>query len=1143
MLDCKDRCALVVDASSVLRHGVAMRLKWIGIYLALSPMPSLAQATWDKYKCQINGQESVCVESRRRDFVVISGGSVGGNFTGTSLDSLRESYEEQAKASAYGNLPRDVWWWCADVGWQPQNSPFPAVSKEQQLGGGTAITEKRNWALEYVGGTTGYGCTVTQPGTWNAEDAVVWSRHTYYPECPDQSWTYVGPEDVRAGPGQCYQNCPVGTIWSPEANACKPVRIKVDQPPPTCGHGNPIYPLTGSKTEDQLLLALGVGKEPVAIRYDTRSAIRYVDDKVYPVPAPPPSFGRLWASSLHKSLTLEKSTNGSGLDLTAIAARGLGMSTTFLGSTNGCAPWKRTEADKLFGYAYSLLYRDARGLALETYPTSGSLSIAKRSYASGGNLSYTYDNSGLLTSVSDHFGRTVSFEYESTVAGTHIRSVVDPAGQRTNVGYGSTGNITEITWPDNTVRRYVYENPDYPWALTGIIDENNKRIGTYGYDSAGIATSTERAGGTLRYSTTYGQSPRRTVNEYYDSTNDVVWHEHKWILPTSMVLSTPNGDASAIDAVVVDGTPRVTARSQPAGSGCSASISSQSYDVNGNISRRDDFNGSRTCYAYDLTRNLEIARVEGLPNTVECDSVTAPNAVLPLGSRKISTTWHPDWPLVTRQAEPGKVTTFVYNGQVDPLNNVGSCAPSNALLPDKKPIAVLCKKIEQATIDPSGGRGFVLAGVQPANPDPYFANVSLLLHMDTDDGRVSFADSSSRTKPLSSVVSPLVLDESNAQFGSAGANFTGGYLQYPASPDFDMGGGDFTVEAWVRFNSASVGSRSLLFGQADSGGGNTTFAVSKSTSEVMTMLLVTNAGTFAVTGTNKVSPNVWYHLALVRSGNTLTLYRNGAVDLLGSVSGVIPTRTSKFGVGAVGQYAGVYGGSSGARMMGWIDEFRVTKGVARYTAPFAPPSLPFASSEEGSAGTPSAKDSTVTARSWTYTYNEFGQILTARGPRTDVNDTTTYTYYTDTTAEHTKGDLKTATDAVGLVTQYTKYNKYGQLLESMDPNGVVTTHTYDARQRLVATQVGEQTSTYSYDAAGQLIRVTSSDGSYVGYEYDDAHRLIAVVDSLGNRVDYTLDNAGNRIAENVKDPGGALVRQLSRSIDALGRVQQSTGRE
>ena len=75
------------------------------------------------------------------------------------------------------------------------------------------------------------------------------------------------------------------------------------------------------------------------------------------------------------------------------------------------------------------------------------------------------------------------------------------------------------------------------------------------------------------------------------------------------------------------------------------------------------------------------------------------------------------------------------------------------------------------------------------------------------------------------------------------------------------------------------------------------------------------------------------------------------------------------------------------------------------------------------------------------------------------------------------------------------------------------------------------------------LKITAPDTNWVGYEYDPAHRLVATKDSLGNRIEYTLDNAGNRTAENVKDPGGNLRRTLARSIDALGRVQQTTGRE
>ena len=101
-------------------------------------------------------------------------------------------------------------------------------------------------------------------------------------------------------------------------------------------------------------------------------------------------------------------------------------------------------------------------------------------------------------------------------------------------------------------------------------------------------------------------------------------------------------------------------------------------------------------------------------------------------------------------------------------------------------------------------------------------------------------------------------------------------------------------------------------------------------------------------------------------------------------------------------------------------------------------------------------DTTVTpntTRTWTYTYDSYGRMLTAQGPRTDVNSTTTYTYYTCTTG-YQCGEIQTITDAVGQVTTFNTYNAHGQPLTITDPNDVVTTLAYDARQRVLSRQVG-----------------------------------------------------------------------------------------
>ncbi|MDR1995309.1 MAG: DUF6531 domain-containing protein [Azonexus sp.] len=189
-----------------------------------------------------------------------------------------------------------------------------------------------------------------------------------------------------------------------------------------------------------------------------------------------------------------------------------------------------------------------------------------------------------------------------------------------------------------------------------------------------------------------------------------------------------------------------------------------------------------------------------------------------------------------------------------------------------------------------------------------------------------------------------------------------------------------------------------------------------------------------------------------------------------------------------------------------------------------------------------AANPTGTPRTWTYTYNADGQILTANGPRTDVADITTTTYYPATDPDLGKrGNIATVTNALGHVTAITAYDGNGNPLTLTDPNGVTTTLTYDLRQRLTSRSIGDETTTYTYDPAGQLTQVTLPDGSHTAYTYDAAHRLIGIGDALGNHITYTLDAIGNRIKEDIQDPAGQLARTRSRIYDALNRLAQDIG--
>jgi YD repeat-containing protein len=82
---------------------------------------------------------------------------------------------------------------------------------------------------------------------------------------------------------------------------------------------------------------------------------------------------------------------------------------------------------------------------------------------------------------------------------------------------------------------------------------------------------------------------------------------------------------------------------------------------------------------------------------------------------------------------------------------------------------------------------------------------------------------------------------------------------------------------------------------------------------------------------------------------------------------------------------------------------------------------------------------------------------------------------------------------------------------------------------------------YQYDNVGLLTRVTNPDKSYLAYRYDKAHRLIRIDDNLNNSIIYTLDLLGNRIGEQVTDPNGLLVRQISRLFDAKNNIVKLIG--
>lgn len=254
--------------------------------------------------------------------------------------------------------------------------------------------------------------------------------------------------------------------------------------------------------------------------------------------------------------------------------------------------------------------------------------------------------------------------------------MTDPVGNIFRYAYDAAGNLASVTYPDdsptvltdNPVRAYVYgelantANVSQPNALTGIIEKANAadvgvRYATYQYDATGKAISTEHAGSVEKYSLAYAPDGSSTA------------------------VTDPLGSVRTTHFTTVLGVVKPTGTDQPGGSGCSAASSALTYDANGNVASKTDFNGHKTCYAYDLAHNLETARVEGLPSVADCAANLAAST-LPAPARKITTSWHPSYHLPVQIAEPKLLTTHTY----DPSGN-------------------LLTKTEQATTDLTGTAG------------------------------------------------------------------------------------------------------------------------------------------------------------------------------------------------------------------------------------------------------------------------------------------------------------------------------------------------------------------------------------------------------------------------------------------------------
>jgi hypothetical protein len=220
--------------------------------------------------------------------------------------------------------------------------------------------------------------------------------------------------------------------------------------------------------------------------------------------------------------------------------------------------------------------------------------------------------------------------------------------------------------------------------------------------------------------------------------------------------------------------------------------------------------------------------------------------------------------------------------------------------------------------------------------DPYFYDVSLLLNGDGTNGAQNNTFLDSSTNNFTITRNGNTTQGSFSPYGNLWSNYvtTSNYLTAPANAAFQMGSGDFTIEAWIfpTANAGSNGSEIISYGASGQFDG----WHFQQTASTNTLSFGLNYAGIIVSSSASLSLNTWTYVAITRSGTTFKLWINGVND------GTATSSTSQSTNGSDLLYVGTgsYSQGSDRSFNGYISNARVVKGTAVYTTSFTPSTTP-----------------------------------------------------------------------------------------------------------------------------------------------------------------------------------------------------------
>jgi hypothetical protein len=198
------------------------------------------------------------------------------------------------------------------------------------------------------------------------------------------------------------------------------------------------------------------------------------------------------------------------------------------------------------------------------------------------------------------------------------------------------------------------------------------------------------------------------------------------------------------------------------------------------------------------------------------------------------------------------------------------------------------------------------------------SSTKLLLHLNN-------ALTDSEITPKTVTNTNVTFSDSIKKFGTHSASFNGtnAYLSVPDSDDFYFGSEDFTIDCWVYFNNVST--EQGIIGQG-------TYPAYRNYLRIYSGNLYwyndgeSGYSNVETSGLGLVI-NTWYHIACVRNGTSFKIYVNGVEKGSTTKTTVLRNCAGNFWIGQ---------DPTSSKLNGYIDEFRVSKGIARWTAPFTP---------------------------------------------------------------------------------------------------------------------------------------------------------------------------------------------------------------